>query len=115
MAGYSSLVSGPCSEAEMRCVGGDGRRKSSSGCGGGAIFRAFFAAGAVAVLFVAPQTAFAQDPSGVSAGFEHSCVVTSTGSVKLVIALLALDRVHLLWATFLLLFCDSAGPRSDMI
>ena len=82
MAVYSSLVSGPCSEAEMRCVGGDGRRKSSSGCGGGAIFRAFFAAGAVAVLFVAPQTAFAQDPSGVSAGFEHSCVVTSTGSVK---------------------------------
>lgn len=81
MGDYSSLTSERCNGAGMRC-GGGGRRSDGSGGVGGWSFRAFFAAGAAAVLFVDPLTALAQDPSGVSAGYEHSCVVTSTGSVK---------------------------------
>lgn len=78
----SSSVSGRCSGshgAEMGC-GGGGRRRGGGGGGGVGRFRFAAAVGVLAV--VTPLGALAQDPSGVSTGFEHSCVVTSTGKVK---------------------------------
>ena len=59
-----------------------GRRSDGGGGGGLGWFRARFTAAVGVLAVVAPLGALAQDPSGVSTGFEHSCVVTSTGSVK---------------------------------
>lgn len=80
-----------CSSVSERCsgsygaglgCGGCGQRSGGGGGGGLGRFRARFTAAVGVLAVVAPLGALAQDSPGVSTGFEHSCVVTSTGSVK---------------------------------
>lgn len=80
------------SSSSERCSGSCGTGLGYGGVGGGdglGWFRARFTAAVGVLAVVAPLGALAQDPSGLSTGFEHSCVVTSTGSVKVSVCMRA--------------------------